>query len=137
VPKGAVFFFNAGSCPGGFAELTSARGRYIVGLPPGGALAGTAGTPLANLENRPVGQHSHGVSDPSHLHGYTTEWGFNDTIDSGTVRRPIFDFKPPDGIGRPDVAALTAQITGLTVNPAGSVGGTNAPYLQLLACQKQ
>lgn len=137
VPKGAVFFFNGGSCPGGFAELTAARGRYIVGLRPGGSAGGTAGTALSNLENRATGRHSHPVSDPQHLHGYTTQWGFNDTADSGTVRRPLFDFKPVDAVGRPDVASDSAGFTGLTVDPTGAVDGTNAPYLQLLVCQKQ
>ena len=59
IPTGAVMAFNLASCPSGWTELTSARGRYIVGLPSGGTLAGTAGTALSNQENRPVGQHNH------------------------------------------------------------------------------
>ena len=48
-PAGAVMFFNLASCPSGWTELTSARGRYLVGRPSGGALAGTQGTALTNL----------------------------------------------------------------------------------------
>ena len=98
--------------------MTTARGRYIVGLQPGGTLGGVAGTAFSiDLENRPVGQHSHG---PSQI------WGFNDTADSGAIRRPLFDFKPVD-VGTADVAITDA---------AGAVAGTNAPYIQLLVCQK-
>jgi len=59
IPSNTVIFYNGTSCPSGWTELTSARGRYLVGLPLSGTLAGTAGTALSNLENRPVGQHNH------------------------------------------------------------------------------
>jgi hypothetical protein len=135
VPKGAVFFFDTAACPAGYAELTAARGRYIVGLPSGGTLRGTAGTALSNQEDRPVGQHAHSGSAP-HSHGNSTEWGFNDTADAGPVRRPIFDFKPDDPLN-PDVPVTDSLNADLTINPAGTTTGTNAPYIQLRACQKQ
>jgi len=47
IPSGAVIFFNLASCPQGWRELTSARGRYIVGLPAGGTLGATVGTALS------------------------------------------------------------------------------------------
>ena len=56
LPAGAVSFFDLASCPSGWSELTAARGRYLVGLPSGGTLSGTAGTAPTNLENRPVGR---------------------------------------------------------------------------------
>src|SRR5688500_7198572 len=48
-PAGAVSFFNLAACPSGWTELTGARGRYLVGVPSGGTLGGTAGTALTNL----------------------------------------------------------------------------------------
>jgi len=57
VPSGAVMFFNLASCPDDWSEFTSGRGLYLVGLPSGGTLAGTAGTALTDQENRAVGQH--------------------------------------------------------------------------------
>ncbi len=105
-PLGAVMSFNLASCPSGWTELTSARGRYIVGLPSGGTLAGTTGTALSNLENRPVGQHTHGIGATNSAGGGGESFlrSYNDfTIQSYT---------------------------------AGSVAGTNAPYIQLLVCQK-
>jgi hypothetical protein len=38
-PAGAVMFFNLATCPPGWTELVSARGRYLVGLPSAGTLA--------------------------------------------------------------------------------------------------
>ena len=77
VPSGAVMFFNLSSCPSGWTALAAAQGRYLVGLPSGGALAGTDGTALSNLEDRPAGHitdtvndpgHSHSINDPGHSH---------------------------------------------------------------------
>lgn len=121
-------YFNLAACPTGWTELTAARGRYLVGLPSGGALAGTAGTALTDLENRAVGQHSHGVTDPGHEHDFSLGVGTVDN-DMGTAfDRALFasefNFDGADAF------------TGITVNNAGAVAGTNAPYLQLLVCQK-
>jgi hypothetical protein len=61
VPTGAVMMFDLAACPPGWAELTGARGRALVGLPVGGTLAGTVGSALTDLEDR---IHSHMV-DPA------------------------------------------------------------------------
>ncbi|MCX7616023.1 MAG: hypothetical protein N2Z68_01380 [Patescibacteria group bacterium] len=127
IPSGAVMFFNLSSCPSGWTELTSARGRYIVGLPAGGTLAATVGTALSNQENRPVGQHSHTIYDPGHYHtnssllNGSTGWG--GSAGAGAI---LYSGDSND----------TISFTGITVNDAGTVAGTNAPYIQLLACQK-
>lgn len=114
VPSGAVMFFNLSVCPAGWTELTQARGRYLVGLPSGGTLGGTAGTALSNLENRATGAHTHPIT--SYSSGIDTNqrliWGTSNNS-TGTPLQPT------------DVLA-----------PTGSVAGTNAPYLQLVACQK-
>ncbi len=121
IPSGAVMFFNLSACPSGWTELTSARGRYIVGLPAGGTLAATVGTALSNQENRPVGQHSHTINDPGHSHDSTEAIGSGTDVGGGT--------KSPFGY-------YNDGYTGITINNAGTVAGTNAPYIQLLACQK-
>ncbi|MBI4545056.1 MAG: hypothetical protein HY703_07675 [Gemmatimonadetes bacterium] len=136
VQAGAVVFFNLTACPAGWSALDAARGRYLVGVPAGGTVGGTAGEALSNQESRSTGTHSHVVTDPGHNHAATTNWGWEKTTPSGTTRRALFDFKPADAIGKPDLAALASASTGITVASAGSVAGTNAPYLQLLACQK-
>jgi hypothetical protein len=58
-----MLIFVEGACPAGWAEFTQAAGRTIVGLPAGGTLLGTVGTPLSNGENR---AHTHPVDFPSH-----------------------------------------------------------------------
>lgn len=124
IPSGAVMYFNLAACPTGWTELLFARGRYLVGLPSGGTRGGTAGIALTNLENRPVGQHNHQITDQGHAHNI-------DTWDAGGG----------SGISRSDdkhidTRGTHASTTGITINNAGTVAGTNAPYLQLLACQK-
>ena len=126
VPKDSVFHIASYTVPSGFSEYTTGRGRYIVGLLSGGTLANTIGTALSDGENRATGQHSHGVTDPGHTH----------TI-------PAFDV----GGGGTAITASSASITprtkntgssviGITIDNAGSVAGTNAPYISLLCIKK-
>jgi hypothetical protein len=134
-PAGAVMFFNRPACPSGWTVMTAARGRYVVGLPAGGTLAGTAGSALTDLENRPVGQHTHVLIDPQHGHNASTGWGYDAAAISGTLRRPLFGFRPDD-TSNPDVPVVASSATGMSVANAGDVPGTNAPYVQLLVCEK-
>lgn len=124
-PAGAVSFFNLAACPTGWTELTEARGRYIVGLPAGGVLAGTAGTALTNLENRAVGLHNHTITDPGHRHSHNSH-AIEGATAGGSGVASDFEFAEPVG----------ASTTGITINDAGNVAGTNAPYIQLRVCQK-
>jgi hypothetical protein len=136
LPSGAVAFFEAAACPAGWTAYESARGRYLVGLNAGGTVGAPVGTALGNQESRAVGQHGHDVTDPGHGH---------ELRGSGAALRvpsTIFSFA-----GRGTVTTLPASPntatsgivpgpTGVTVNPAGTVAGTPAPYVQLLACRK-
>ena len=148
VPPGAVMFFNLSACPAGWTAFAGAQGRYVVGVPAGGTLNGTGGTALANLENRPVGQHSHSTSDPGHNHGGSsgpvnnpTGGGITNYIDysgtGGSTTAFQFTSTPNPSV---QLSAHTHGIptgtTGISINNSGSVAGTNAPYVQLLACQK-
>jgi len=127
-PTGAVTFFNLAACPAGWTELTAARGRYLVGLPAGGTLTGTAGTALTNLQDRAVGLHSHAVTDPGHTHAYLPVVGDTDNAAGSAFDRATTTATQFSHI-------TSGATTGITVNPTG-VAGTNAPYLQLLVCQK-
>jgi len=122
IPSGAVAFFNMASCPSGWTALTGARGRYLVGLPSGGTLAGASGTVLTDLESRPVGQHNHTITDPGHTHNYSG---------GGTLLRAS------SGINTaiPSAGSTGIANTGISVDNTG-IAGTNAPYTQLLVCQK-
>jgi hypothetical protein len=126
VPSGAVMFFNLTACPSGWSPLSGAQGRYLVGLPSGGTLGGTVGTALTNLENRPVGRHTHSITDPGHSHTLDLR---DSVLGEGYVGN--------SGSGQ-DVSDTTTAVStsNITINAAGGVDGTNAPYLQLLVCQK-
>ena len=155
VPAGAVMYFNLAGCPTGWSELTAGRGRYAVGLPSGGTLAGTAGTALSNQENRPTGQHLHTVNPPnqattsggSHNHDfYTANHDVNSAESQGY---PVNDyhtaFRTTDRRQRTE-NNTTIQNAGSHTHDvdipqfdsgnSGTVAGTNAPYIQLLMCQK-
>jgi hypothetical protein len=133
-PPNAVMTFNRATCPNGWTEFTAAQGRYIVGLPTGGTLGGTDGTALSNLEDRPTGKHNHSVNDPGHSHAIDANailFGGNVTPSRvmGTTNQGAFTTNTLAG------AAQTAT-TGISLSPAGLVDGTNAPYVQLLVCEK-
>lgn len=132
IVAGAVMMFNLAACPAGWTEYTAARGRYLVGLVNAGTLAATVGTALTNTENRAVGEHTHVatsvVTDAGHTHTVGVSGGGNkaqtgsdfDTYASGTS------------------GSSTTGVTVATTNAnAGTVAGTNAPYLQLLVCVRQ
>ena len=161
LPPNAVVFYNGTDCTAaGLTELTSARGRVIVGLPPGGALAGTVGAALANLESRvhahtysDVIAHTHAVNDPGHTHtisdpghshtttGYIGSQGWAppymaDIRYSGAQLAAMPTNAATTGIG------ITASGTGITLAPTGVPTGITAPagaampYLQLAVCKK-
>jgi hypothetical protein len=122
-PAGAVMFFATATCPAGYTEYAAAQGRYVVGLPPGGTLEKTDGTALGDGEDRPTGQHDHAVTvlaDPILVGGNVTVTSVQGTAHTSS-RQPL---------------ASTSAASGITVGQAGSVAGTNAPYIQLLACRK-
>jgi hypothetical protein len=133
-PQGAVMFFELGTCPTGWTELASARGRYLVGRPSGGTLSAEVGTPLGNTENRPFGLHNHGSTSTAGGHSHTITSGILDA--AGSIPNVLLR-----GSSDPtDVAVVNATNAAgdhsHATNNAGTVMGTNAPYLQLLACKK-
>lgn len=125
VPSGLVAFSVNGSCPTGWTEYTTARGRYIVGLVSGGTNGATVGTSLSNTEDRPVGQHTHSVTDPGHTHNIPDDSG-----GGGGAGATVTGFYDTPGL------TSGSSTTGITIQNSGSVAGTNAPYVQLIACQK-
>jgi hypothetical protein len=135
-PSGAIMFFDLGTCPSGWTAYENARGRYLVGMNNGGTLGVGVGNALSDLENRPVGQHSHGVTDPGHTHT------INGSGSSLQVPNAIVSFNGRGtmstlpGATSAFTTGINPATTGITIDPAGSVAGTNAPFVQLLACQK-
>jgi hypothetical protein len=140
VPSGAIAFYAQSQCPAGWSPYEPARGRYVVGLGGGGTVEGAVGTPLGDNENRPVGQHNHGVNDPGHRHRVLQA---SPILVGGNVvpQRIMGTTSASQLTALPDnpaslQQALSDETTGITLDPAGSVPGTNAPYVQLLACKQ-
>jgi hypothetical protein len=127
-PAGAVMFFNLASCPNGWFELAGAQGRYLVGVPTGGTLGGSSGTALGDLENRPVGQHNHSVTHGLHSHGIAA---VSDVSAAGSFTGVLYGNRSVFS-----TIETSSNQGSISVNNAGSVAGTNAPYLQLRVCQK-
>lgn len=127
VPTGAVMFFNLPACPAGWDALPEAEGRYLVGLPGGGTLAAPVGTALTNKENRPAGAHTHSVPTTTSLFCVPLPGGplcgTRDLLNPTAVDVNTLAFSTTTDAPRTDSGGLTS--------------GTNAPYLQLLVCQKQ
>ena len=135
-PSGAMMFFDLGACPAGWTAFEPARGRYVVGLNAGGTLASTVGTALTDLQNRIVGQHSHGTTDPGHAHGINGSGAalrVPNAVISFNGRGPISTLPAAPNAATTGIMPST---TGISVASAGGTPGTNAPYVQLLACRK-
>jgi len=132
IPSGAVMYFNLPSCPPGWTDLAAAHGRYLVGVTDGGVVAAEVGTQLNDQENRAAGQHTHGITDPGHVHPY---------INNGYVQAYCGTSYCQTEYGTNQLTGVAQQLngnpgTGITVNAYGTVAGTNAPYVQLLVCEK-
>ena len=126
VPVNAILFTTSTSCPSGYVEYTTLRGRYAVGLPLNGTSAGTAGTALTNRENRAVGQHNHTLTDPGHDHEARIRGSGSSTT--------VAESASASAVGNNTIVA--SATTGITLAQTGGVAGTPAPYVQLRACQK-
>ena len=124
-PPGSVMYFNSANCPAGWGDLTALRGRYAVGLSSGGFLGVAVGTALIDQENRPVGKHTHNINDPGHFHSDYKYY---------TITNPPFPNCNGNFFYCSYQHACTTSTTGVTIQDAGSTEGTNAPYIQLLAC---
>jgi hypothetical protein len=153
VPANLIAFTKNGSCPSGWAEYTGARGRSIVGLPLSGTNLASIGSELTNGENRATGQHNHtgsssGTVSGTHAHG-VTDSGHAHTgrIDAGagglfSTYQDLYAGTTTTAFATTGIS-IPSKVTGVTINTqtltidnAGSVAGTNAPYLQLMACRK-
>jgi hypothetical protein len=140
VPSGAVMFFNLASCPTGWSALVAARGRYIVGVLPTGTLGATVGTSLTNGQNRAAGIHSHTASSPGHTHTVAhSHKYYNFALQSvevaagtGAGAKFWYDISETETV----TPTTSGTAVGVTVDNAGTGDGTPAPYVQLLACQK-
>lgn len=158
VPAGALVFFATSVCPTGWSPFSAAAGRALVGMPSGGQIAGTSGTPLTDVESR---THTHEVDrngftgtatyDGQHDHQWLADAGFawqdggslqqtapkiyvDETgVSTGTRVLQLFNSGSyhtyRDGGHLHDVNVSVLQPT--TSETSGTL-----PYMQLQLCQK-
>ncbi|WP_157739014.1 hypothetical protein [Labrenzia sp. VG12] len=153
IPRGSIVFFRDTECPNdAWRPYDNARGRYVVALNQGGVLGATVGNPLEDKEQRAVGQHSHvasGVSEHTHVaavagnHTHTYRSTDNGTLNDnrsnfagGAMRFGRVDTKTSGGGGNHTHQLDAAGAHNHNISNAGEKEGTNAPYIQLLACEK-
>lgn len=105
--SGMVAFFT-NSCPTSWAAYPDLEGRYVVGVPRQGKIGEGRGEALSNLENRAVGRHNH-------------------SIERRTYRQA----------NRGGSSFAGGALEKVETEYTGEKEGTNAPYLQLLACIKE
>jgi hypothetical protein len=142
VPSGAVMFFNRATCPSGWSEYTPARGRTVVGLQPGGTLAGLKGSAFTNLETPTATGGTH-----NHLWAFYDQTGksWKSLTASGQVQL-MYDHDS-DGIsnagsGVYPIAPYSTDATGsgireyYTTLSGDHTHTVDMPYVQLLACRK-
>lgn len=141
-PAGAIAYFNSATCPSGWAEFTTARGLYIVGRQSGGTLATAVGTALTDLENRAAGIHTHtatttvNLNDPGHTHDILTVNAGGGALNYIPFTTTASTRILTSGFTSTTTTGITVTSSPTTVNNSSGVAGTNAPFIQLLVCQK-
>ncbi len=150
--KGMIAFFNLRSCPGGWESYIDGKGRYFVAIDEKGALGKMVGNALGDSEHRIVGKHTHDLrpsGDHDHQIGSAGAHSHNikrtDSDGSGNFVKWTAMGSPHNksygaGIDEAPNHAHSLSASGEhehAVLEAGQQNGTNAPYIQLLACIKK
>lgn len=160
LPSGAVQFFNRGSCPpswtlmDGNNSTINMQGMYIVGASGAPNTVGALGageSRLTDLENRVTGAHSHTIPSLT-LNAFTLPAETYTAVVSHWFGYYYVNQDRSDVLGRDYANSYISEnaiadttsgstMTGATTDggvtgAAGTFAGTNAPYVQFLACQK-
>jgi len=128
VPPGAVMAFALEACPPGWSAFGDAAGRVIVGTGGGVALNAKIGSDSVALSPAQMPAHSHGVSDPGHVHAVPNTINYNIA--------PAFTLGP-QGVGQATINSAAA-LTNIAIQNSG--GGQPFDNRQasvgLLYCKK-
>lgn len=123
IPPRAIVFFDR-ECPTGWNEYRLLRGRYVVGAHEPSKVGRLVGYQLADEENRPTGSHRHFPSE--RLKNYMVIDNLGDV-----PGRTSTMLAHGQGVGR-YVDNQTGDVS--LAQGTKTMEGTNAPYIQLLAC---
>jgi hypothetical protein len=148
IPPGAVMFFNLSSCPSGWSSFSAANGRYVVG----GNIGTSVGQALGNGENRATGTHIHRIPTlSSWWHNHTGTTGLSGSSNVCTSYQTSYIHYTGGSQMSSVVSSVNCGYTSghshsipnqappgvvFTDDGVSTIGGTNAPYIQLLPCVK-
>lgn len=111
-----IAIFDRLRCPDGWEPASSLQGRYVVGVLPNRTVGRQVGDAFSmDGENRPTGRHSH---------------SFQRVAPQGDLR-PGNGLAAGGGVDRRPRTDATSDLS-----EQGIPAGTNAPYVQLLACRR-
>ncbi len=152
VPSRLIAFWTFSTPPAGWVEYAAARGRFIVGVPSGGTIAGTVGTALTNLQDK-THTHtgpSHTHTGPSHTHNqnmgaqtYADDYSATEDIKAASSFGSKLVRGAFTGANGPYIVQTGVQAGGTGTTGAEGTGATGsaatsnvAPYIQLFTIQK-
>ena len=135
--------------PTSWSEVTTARGRCIVGVPSGGTDGATQGTALTDQQNKSKSiAHTH--TGPSHKHKttglgqHTTTWYYNTggafgtSGTGGTDRHTGGSMKLPGPVSGPQLTSAaegTGNTSAMSANDAVATADVMA-YIQMVTIKK-
>lgn len=143
VPAGTIAFFATSVCPIGWTYFSPATGRFIVGTSTIRTVGGTVGEAMTDLEER---THRHSIAHRHEWSSFNSAnriWQSYTSSAAGSARSVLVNWG--SGIGNNSGRFPLEYTEGSgslytgdpSIQESGEAGtGTIAPYLQLLACQK-
>ncbi len=142
-----LIVLSTSSCPSGYQQLLSFNGRFPIGVPSAGTVAGTVGTGLTNLA---AITHSHTFTPAgtvaAHTHSFTPAGTIGGPSATGTLSSPALAFwgtnSSPNFVLASHSHAFSggAGTTGATAPAFTGTGGTTStadttpPYIQVIFC---
>jgi hypothetical protein len=141
MPVEGIVWFNTGSCPSGYSEVTAARGRIIVGLNPGGTNGATAGpaalSNLGTISVSSISPHVHSLSSLGSTAG-AGDHAHNIPVTSpGAVSNIGLNTSTPSGSGQTDsVLDHSHSFSGTTASTGSASAEVTTPYIQYIVCKR-
>jgi hypothetical protein len=141
MPVEGIVWFNSGSCPSGYSEVTAARGRIIVGLYPGGTNGATAGpaalSNLGTISVSSISPHVHSISPLGSTGGDGVHTHTIPVTSPGSSSNIGLNAASPSGAGQTDSAPDHSHTFGGTTDSTGSASAeVTTPYIQYIVCKR-
>ena len=129
-PAGTTLLFYQAAAPTGWTQVTTQNNKAlrVVSGTGGGSGGTTAFTTVFASRSVPLLQHTHGITDPGHVHSYTRTTTGTDTRSGGDTHYI-----------NADTANTVSATTGISIDNAGTAGATMdfaVQYIDVILCSK-